>query len=1097
MQQVNQKGPVSLLTPRISADVRRCLQKDNIVFTRIIPIIIFTICFSLFNNQLVAQEPLHGANGKFTITGTVRDFQTNRPLTGASLKLGELTTKTDKEGKFSLRGPFSTNRLSISHLGYNDTIFTITSPNKTLEIVLNPKDNQIEEVEVVSTGYQKIPKERATGSFTYVDSKTLQRNTGMALLSRLNGVANGLLIDRNTGNSDGISVRGRSTIFSSTRPLIVVDNFPYEGNLENINPNDIESVTVLKDATAASIWGVRSANGVIVVTTKKAKDHFRAEFSSTFSTASKPDLFYQPQMSSKDFIEVEKYLFQQGYYDKTINTRYEDISAVVEVLDQVRTGKLSAEQADRKLSEYGKIDSREDYGKYFFRNKLESQQYVGISSASSQFRNVIGIGYDKSLGERVSVDQQRFNLRTSTQWTGLNDRVNVDLNIWYTGNRHNNGNAAGYTPRYPYDRFIGKDGQPVEASGAGSLRRSYTDTVANGLLLDWKYRPLEELNNRWNNFTSNDQQLRYDLGLAGRLYRSISLKLNFLSSRNWTDNIQHYDKNSFFVRDRVNQFTGIDPATGILSRPLPYGDILDRNTTKLDSRYARAQLEWNETFGEDHRLSGLLGTEWRQDRLLFDSPGYLYGYNPDLENFQEVDIFSYFPIYHNADYSKIQRYASRRRQVDNNRSWFGLLSYTYRDNLTLTGSIRKDASNIFGVAANQKGVPLWSVGSSYSFHHLIPWEPIDRLKLRMTYGYNGNVDKNTTAYLTSRLYQNMNLWGSPSDVIINPPNSTLRWERVSNTNLGVDFQIFKGLMGGSFEYFIKKGKDLMGNSPIAPQTGISEFYGNVASTTTRGIDLQLWIEWMRRKELTLRTDLILNIVKDRVDDYYKQPSTNTDIVTAFDIVPLVGAPINALTLYRSSGLNSQGDPLGYLQGKPSSDYGAILNGFDRESIQIVGSRVPTHFGSLRNTMAYKGFELSFQILYKFGNFLRKTNSLNSTQLIAGNYRFDDYPDRWKKQGDEQFTNVPKFIYPLDINREEFYQRSTTLAYSASLVRLQDVRFSYTMQPFSRQRTSSLQFFLFADNLGIIWKSNDMNLDPEVLSGYPSPLGLSLGIKFNY
>ena len=118
-----------------------------------------------------------------------------------------------------------------------------------------------------------------------------------------------------------------------------------------------------------------------------------------------------------------------------------------------------------------------------------------------------------------------------------------------------------------------------------------------------------------------------------------------------------------------------------------------------------------------------------------------------------------------------------------------------------------------------------------------------------------------------------------------------------------------------------------------------------------------------------------------------------------------------------------------------------MNGFDRESIQIVGSRVPTHFGSLRNTIAYKEFELSFQILYKFGNFLRKTNSLNSTQLIAGNYRFDDYPDRWKKQGDEQFTNVPKFIYPLDINREEFYQRSTSLAYSASLVRLQDVRFS--------------------------------------------------------
>src|SRR5690606_3247302 len=295
---------------------------------------------SLFNNQLVAQEPLQGANGKFTITGTVRDSQTNRPLIGATLKLGELTTKTDKEGNFSLRGPSTTNKLSISHLGYNDTIYTITSPNKTLEIVLNPKDNQIEEVEVVSTGYQKIPKERTTGSFTYVDSKTLRRNTGMALLSRLNGVTNGLLIDRNTGNPDGLSVRGRSTIFSSTRPLIVVDNFPYEGDLDNINPNDIQSVTVLKDATAASIWGVRSGNGVIVVTTKKPKDRLSVELSSNFLFRKRPDLSTERWMSSSDFIDSEIFLFEKGYYDRDINVPYQQISPVVEILDQVRDGSL-------------------------------------------------------------------------------------------------------------------------------------------------------------------------------------------------------------------------------------------------------------------------------------------------------------------------------------------------------------------------------------------------------------------------------------------------------------------------------------------------------------------------------------------------------------------------------------------------------------------------------------------------------------------------------------------------------------------------------------------------------------------------------------
>src|SRR5690606_27522211 len=209
--------------------------------------------------------------------------------------------------------------------------------------------NYIEEVEVVSTGYQSIPKERATGSFAHVNSEMLNRNPSMNILSRLDGITNGLLLDQNTGNPDRISVRGRSTLFSSTRPLIVVDNFPFEGDISNISPNDIESVTVLKDAAAASIWGVRSGNGVIVITTKKAKDRFRIDFSSNLLVAKKPDLFYAKQMSSSEFIDVEKLLFEQGEYDRDINTIYKNISPVVNLLHQQRLGELSEDEVEAEL----------------------------------------------------------------------------------------------------------------------------------------------------------------------------------------------------------------------------------------------------------------------------------------------------------------------------------------------------------------------------------------------------------------------------------------------------------------------------------------------------------------------------------------------------------------------------------------------------------------------------------------------------------------------------------------------------------------------------------------------------------------------------
>src|SRR5690606_28331750 len=147
---------------------------------------------------------------------------------------------------------------------------------------------------------------------------------------------------------------------------------------------------------------------------------------------------------------------------------------------------------------------------------------------------------------------------------------------------------------------------------------------------------------------------------------------------------------------------------------------------------------------------------------------------------------------------------------------------------------------------------------------------------RFTYGYNGNVDKSTTAYLTSKLYRSANLWSSPMDIILNPPNNSLRWERVQNVNIGCDFALLNNAVGGVIEYYIKKGKDLMGHSPLAPQTGVPEFYGNVASTSTRGIDIQLWVNWIKNRAFSLRTDMIFNTTKDRVESYYIDPGTNTD-----------------------------------------------------------------------------------------------------------------------------------------------------------------------------------------------------------------------------
>ena len=1060
-------------------------------------LLLFSCCFSLFNNQLDAQEPLPGANGQTVITGTVMDFYSDMPLEGSNIRIGTLRAMTDRKGHFSLSGPFKNTELTVTHQGYRDTTISIPRKPVHLEVRMRAVQNRIEEIEVVSTGYQSIPRERATGSFSFVDSKTIRRNPGMSLLSRLNGVTNGLLIDRNTGNPDGLSVRGRSTIFSSTRPLIVVDNFPYEGDLDNINPNDIQSVTVLKDATAASIWGVRSGNGVIVITTKKPKDRLSVEFSSNFLFRKRPDLSTERWMSSSDFIDSEIFLFEKGYYDRDISVPYQQISPIVEILRRAREGSLIEQEARSQIDGYRANDVRKDLEEYFYRDVFQHQHQFSVSSAAPTFKNILSGGLDRSLSDRVGTSNGRISVRNTSSWNILGDRLMLNTDIWYAQNDSKITNSQGYTPKYPYDRLADDDGNALEvASGSATLRKSYTDTAGAGYLLDWKYRPLDELRDDLNHTKSKDVLLRFQVAMQGKLYRSLKLNLNYLHGKNWIDYTNLYRGESFRARDLINQFSQVDPSSGSVVRPVPLGGILNSSSTQGGTHYARAQLDWNENIAEKHRISGLMGMEWRTERSGLQDNGYNYGYEPKLETFSHVDIFSYFRLYHSGRNSLINQGGQRSRTIDNNRSIFGILSYSYAGNLTLNASLRKDESNLFGVSANMKGVPLWSVGLSYSFEDVLGWKGTDRLKLRATYGYNGNVDKNSSAYLTSRLYRTMNLWGKPMDAIVNPPNNSLRWERVQNSNIGIDFNLIGGRLSGSLDYFRKDGKDLMGGSSLAPQVGTVEFYGNVANTSTQGLDLQVGSVWVDRQKFKFRTDFIFNTVRDRVTRYFIEPGTNTDLVTTVGVAPLVGHPINSLILFRSSGLDGSGDPLGILNQGLSKDYIEILNGMDRNSIRILGSKVPTFFGSIRNSFTYQGIELSFQVLYKWGNYVKIGDSFDSNGLIMGAFKFSDYAQRWRSPGDEEHTTVPAFAYPLDYNRVTFYQTSELLAIKGGMARLQDLKLSYGFLPF-RDRRSELQAYVYVSNLGVIWKQNSRGLNPDRISGYRVPAEWSVGFRFNY
>src|SRR5690606_14880483 len=260
----------------------------------------------------------------------------------------------------------------------------------------------LEEVQV-STGYQRIPKERATGSFVHIDKKLLNRKVGTNVLDRLDGITSGLIFNSSSTSDELISIRGRSTLLGreAAMPLIVVDNFPYEGNIENINPNNIESITVLKDAAAASIWGARSGNGVIVITTKQGRRNspLSIEFNANTTIGQKPDLLsLRTALTASDYIDVETELFRKGYYDSDLsNTNsWPAITPVVELLDRHRKGEVDSSALSAYLTGLRQLDVRNDYLAHVYRKSIKQQYALGIRGGTPRNAYSFSLGYDNN-----------------------------------------------------------------------------------------------------------------------------------------------------------------------------------------------------------------------------------------------------------------------------------------------------------------------------------------------------------------------------------------------------------------------------------------------------------------------------------------------------------------------------------------------------------------------------------------------------------------------------------------------------------------------------------------------------------------------------
>ncbi|WP_449048388.1 SusC/RagA family TonB-linked outer membrane protein [Parapedobacter sp.] len=956
---------------------------------------------------------------------------------------------------------------------------------------------------VVSTGYQQIPRERMTGSFVQVDQQALNRRVSTDLLSRLEDMVPGLVVNR-VGTSQtktGISIRGQSTIRANADPLIVVDNFPFDGDLSSINPNDVLSVSVLKDAAAASIWGARAGNGVIVITTKKGGygNATKIEVNSNITVGNKPDLFYMPRMTSADFIGVERMLFNRGYYRSSeTSISRTPLTPVVELLIAQRDGLMDSLAAERAINELAGYDVRNDVARYMMRQSINQQYALGLQGGTERQRYALSAGLDQNRSVDVGNGMRRLTLHGNHSYKLFNGRLELTTGFDYTGNRRRNNNP-GYgslrmspsLPIYPYARLADEAGNPLAL--VQDYRWNFVQWAGTQGLLNWEYKPLDELALADKRLNRTDYRL--NAGLRYTLLPGLNASMQYQFSQGFLEARNLHGVDSYYTRDQINRFTVVR-GDGALERPVPLGGILNMEHGVYTGYTLRGQLTFGRQLAADHRLDAIAGAEvreWKSDNRAFR----YYGYDPLTGTNMPVDYVGSYTSFVNpaSTANKIPRSENETGSLDRNRSFYANASYSYQNRYLMSASARIDQSNLFGVNTNQKAVPLYSVGAVWklSDEAFYTSSGLPFLNLRMTYGVAGNVDKSTSAFITAGYESGLNtLTGLSYAGVRNPPNPELRWERIRTFNAAVDFGTKGNRISGSIEYFTKWGSDLIGESTLAAQTGISAFKGNVAATRTKGMDVSLYTNNVEGAHFQWESVVLLNWIKEEVTAYEKTGTAAN--YARFVGSPYIGHPLYSIYSYRSAGLDPQtGDPLGYLDGELSNDYARLVNP-DLSDLVGHGAARPTVSGVLRNDFSYRNAFLSVGITYRMGYVFRK-NTVDYALVLAGKVSHGDFAQRWQQPGDERATQVPSMPEVNNTNRNNFYMYSDKLVGRGDHIRLQDVQLGYNFGSIGRNlwKIQSMQIYGYANNLGTLWVSNRWGIDPDYETG-PPPTTYAIGFR---
>ncbi|WP_405291786.1 SusC/RagA family TonB-linked outer membrane protein [Algibacter sp. Ld11] len=1038
------------------------------------------------------------------ISGTIKDVN-GAPLPGTTISVANSGgvilrgTTSDFDGNYSIKATKG-NTLSFSYLGFV-TQKVIIEYEYNINITLLENTNLLDEV-VLSTGYQKVSKERTTGSFESIGAKTLGIKTAQNVFDKIEGEVAGVVFEQDSDGNNTAIVRGLSTINSVRTPLIVVDGFPIEQGLETINPNDVENITILKDAAAASIWGIRAANGVIVIVTRKGSKNTKTNvsYSSNFSITPQIDLHEQPYASTSSFLEFEKHMADNDWRTLPNAFNSSNISKGLETYLSLNEGLINEDEANATINNLKTIDSRQQFEDLFLSNQTWTQHNLSISGGGESS------SYQASLLYNENKNQGSFNNNDSNQIiANISNQIDISPKFTFTGrinysqdrskrNGMSLGNAQGLDQ---YQNILGENGEYlVQPQG---FYEEFKDerSVENGYPYNWDYNLKQELENKNNKITNS--RIRLQTALKYNITDYLSLEGRYQYEKGVYETKYLYNENTFQVRNLINTYT--TNSGGTISSAIPKGSILDLGNINSESQSGRLQLNYNQSFKNNlHNISAIGGYEVR--KVLSNSHNNrLYAYDDQSLDFaRNINYADRFPTVYFFGQSQIPNYERVAESEDRYISYYGNFAYTYDRKYSLTGSVRLDDANLFGASDEYKNIPLFSVGGKWAIHNeeFFNSKVINKLSLRATYGSNGNVNNSTSPFVQVGISSDP-FTGNEYGFISNVKNPELRLEKVYVTNFGLDFGMFNNRLNGSIEYYERKSEDLLSNVIFPSVLGFNSALINAGKMENKGIDISLRGLILKTKNFRYNTTLNFSYNKNTVTEV--DIPNDTPFAYTVTQTPLVNTPLRYLYSYQFEGLNDEGDPM-FL-----NENGELVNrDIDVvEALKYEGTTLPKFYGGWINQFSYKDFTLRALTSFKLGHVFRNTNFLDYSDLpnkFGGNkFIHQDFESRWQNPGDEATTNIPRIPTTrtdavLDTYMT-YYRYGSQHVDDASHIRLREVVLSYNLNPkvTSLVGLNNLSINLQAKNLAVI-NFNKWNVDPESFIFKQRPT-FTIGVNANF